>query len=202
MAQIDGVELLRGVRIPAVGGGFEGEHVFRLYYFAYCGSGRALLILGQSKRATGHVEHLSLLFNEVRQDAAGIGVVFAGVAEHVVLFAVPVQVHAQLHLPFLAVVGQSLLYLDQVWVENTRRLLPPPVQIHSSHIAPEITQHHSIHIHHRKHLHYEVLQNVLHFRSVFQQSPHQTIGNVGRPHFAWVLSGQYEYHLFIFEFFG
>jgi len=147
-----------GVGVPAKGRCLEGEDVLGFNDFADSCPGSGLFVLGKSERAAGHVKQVGLLLDEVRQDSAGVGVVLARVAKYVVLFAVPMQINAQLDLPFLTVGCQLFLNLVQVGVKDTRRLFPPPVQVHPSHVAPEVTQNHSVDVHHREHFDHKVLK--------------------------------------------
>ena len=166
--EVDGMELLGFIAAaPAERRGLESQHVFRSDDSAdYCTGGGAL-IRGKSKGAAGKIEERRAAFNEVRQYAAGIRIEFAGVAEKVVLLAVAVQVQTQFHLITPAVLRQPALKRDNVRVEYWGGRAPAAVQVHSRHVAAEVTVNHSVHVHHRDDLYYKVLQDVLDFWRVF-----------------------------------
>lgn len=125
------------------------------------------------------MEELSLGADEQGQYPAGVGVLLAGIAEDVVLLAVPVQIQAELDTPLLAEVMYSFFELEQLRVEKPGGLPPATVEVDPRHIASEIPVNDPVHIHHRKDLEDEVLEQVLRLRAVLEESPHYPLADVG-----------------------
>jgi hypothetical protein len=94
--------------------------------------------------------------------------VFASVAENIVFFAVPMQIQTKLYLPPLTICNQLFFDFKQMRMKDTRRLLPPAIQIDSTHIASKVTVYDSVNIDHRKYFHYIIFQNVVALWSVFE----------------------------------
>ena len=73
----------------------------------------------------------------------------------------------------------SFLELEQLRVEKPGGLSPATVEVDPRHIAPEIPVNDSVHIHHRKYLEDKVLEQVLRFRAVLDESPHHPFADIG-----------------------
>ena len=132
--------------------------------------------------------------DQIREHSAGIRVVFACVAENIVLFAVAMQVKHCLHsAPFCYSLYPPADFSD-LGVEHFGGLLPPAVEIYAGDIAPEIAVDDAIHVDHGVYLDYAVFEQIFDLLCLLEQSAHDAQSHVGGPNFAGMLSGREDDH--------
>lgn len=93
--------------------------------------------------------------------SAAVGVFLAGVAEGIVLLAVAMQVQEHLKRVLLRQVQYAVFERPYLRVKDAIWKPPLPIEIEPTNVAAEVAVYHSVHIHHRHYLKYELVSQVL-----------------------------------------
>ena len=86
-----------------------------------------MLVFGETKSAARHIKDFILLFNQVGQYSTSIGVMFARIAENIILFAVAMQINTELNLPFLVIADYFLFDLHEMRMEYFGGVFPSTI---------------------------------------------------------------------------
>lgn len=150
------------------------KHILRFYYLANRRSGCVLLISSNAKGTAWHVKHRILSLNQIGQHATTVAIVFAGVAEKVILLTVSMKIKTELYPIFPMIRLYFLLNFEDLRMKNSRRVLPTPVQIHACDVTSKIPINNPIYIYHRINLYDEIVQQILRLRGPLQKRSHHS----------------------------
>ena len=125
-------------------------------------------------------------------------IIFAGVAEYVIIFTVPVQIEATLYFIPWSIETYFSFYFMNLWMHELWCILPSAIEVRSCDIAPKISINNSIYIDHRIYFEDVMIQKPICILLWFWNQPSDhTLNHVRWPYLARMLPSWYYNHFFL-----